>query len=100
MPLADALPAIAAYVVAVNAATFAAFAWDKHRARSGGWRVPERTLLSMAAVGGAIGALLAAQVLRHKSYKEPFRTQLRSIAALQLVALVVAGGVFVWLAVR
>ncbi|WP_394885732.1 DUF1294 domain-containing protein (plasmid) [Mesorhizobium sp. AaZ16] len=48
-----------AYVVVINMAGFLAFAWDKHCARNGLWRVPERTLLSIAAVGGTIGALVA-----------------------------------------
>src|SRR6478609_9499324 len=98
MPIAEVLLVISAYTVAVNLATFATFAWDKYRARNGLWRTSERTLLGMAAAGGTIGALLAAQLLRHKSYKEPFRTRLRSIAALQLV--LVVGGIFVWVAIR
>jgi len=98
MPIAEVLLVIAAYIVAVNLATFATFAWDKYRARNGLWRTPERTLLGMAAAGGTIGALFATQLLRHKSYKEPFRTRLRSIAALQLV--LVVGGIFVWVAIR
>ena len=65
----------------------AAFAWDKHCARNGMWRVPERTLLGMALIGGTIGAVAAQHGLRHKTRKEPFRTQLYLIAGLQVVAL-------------
>jgi uncharacterized membrane protein YsdA (DUF1294 family) len=64
-----------------------AFAWDKHCARNGMWRVPERTLLGMAFIGGTIGAVAAQHGLRHKTRKEPFRTQLYLIAGLQVVAL-------------
>ncbi|MBD2749618.1 DUF1294 domain-containing protein [Microvirga sp. BT688] len=64
-----------------------AFAWDKHCARNGMWRVPERTLLGMAFIGGTIGAVAAQHGLRHKTRKEPFRTQLYLIAGLQVVSL-------------
>jgi uncharacterized membrane protein YsdA (DUF1294 family) len=41
----------------------------------------------LAAIGGTIGAFVAAQRLRHKTYKEPFRTNLRVIALVQVLAL-------------
>jgi uncharacterized membrane protein YsdA (DUF1294 family) len=87
MTPAGTLPAAALYLVAVNAVTILAFAWDKHLARSGHWRVSERTLLTLAGAGGTVGALVAGQVLRHKTYKEPFRTRLRLIALVQVIVL-------------
>ena len=75
-------PALAAlYLLAVNAAAFAAMAADKRRAMRDQRRIPERTLLQIALIGGALGAVAAQQVLRHKTRKEPFRTQLWMIAA-------------------
>jgi uncharacterized membrane protein YsdA (DUF1294 family) len=35
----------------------------------------------MALIGGALGAVAAQQMLRHKTRKEPFRTRLWLIAA-------------------
>ncbi len=87
MSVGETLLAIALYGFAINAASYLAFAWDKHRARNGQWRVSEQTLLTMAAVGGTIGALVASRRLRHKTHKEPFRTNLRLIALAQIVAL-------------
>jgi uncharacterized membrane protein YsdA (DUF1294 family) len=78
---------LALYLCLINLATMAAFARDKHCARNSMWRVPERTLLSMALIGGTIGAVAAQHGLRHKTRKEPFRTQLYLIAGLQTVAL-------------
>ncbi|MGV8998173.1 MAG: DUF1294 domain-containing protein [Parvibaculaceae bacterium] len=40
------------------------------------YRVSEKTLLTLAAVGGAFGALAGQRVFRHKTQKEPFRTYL------------------------
>jgi uncharacterized membrane protein YsdA (DUF1294 family) len=67
---------------------FAAFAWDKHRARKGMWRISENTLLLLALIGGSLGAFAGQRILRHKTRKEPFRTKLLVIAGLQVVALV------------
>ena len=40
---------------------------DKWNAKQGKWRISETTLLMLAAVGGAIGALLGMQVWHHKT---------------------------------
>ncbi|WP_374471290.1 DUF1294 domain-containing protein [Phenylobacterium sp.] len=78
--------AVVAYLLAVNALTFAAFGLDKHRARADLRRIPERTLLGLAALGGSPGALLARPVFRHKTRKEPFGGWLRLIVWAQCVA--------------
>jgi uncharacterized membrane protein YsdA (DUF1294 family) len=79
--------AIAGYVALVNAVTFLTFAWDKYCAENGMWRVPERTLLTLAFVGGTPGAMAGQRLLRHKTRKDPFRSQLLLIAVVQVVAL-------------
>ena len=63
----------------INLLTFVLFAVDKHCASKGYWRVPERTLLHGALVGGWPAAKLAQWRLRHKTRKEPFRTHLNMI---------------------
>ena len=88
MSVGETLVAIGLYGIGINTASFLAFAWDKHCARNGLWRVSEQTLLTIAAIGGTIGAFVAASRLRHKTVKEPFRTNLRLIAAIQAIALI------------
>lgn len=90
MPVLDdnLLLSIAAYVLAINTLEFLAFAWDKHCARKGMWRISESTLLLLALIGGSVGAIAGQRVLRHKTRKEPFRTNLLVIAGLQVIALV------------
>ncbi|MDB5847700.1 MAG: DNA-binding protein [Rhodoferax sp.] len=52
---------------------FVAYAFDKAAARAGRWRTSEATLHTMALACGWPGALLAQQLLRHKSRKADFR---------------------------
>lgn len=64
------------YLAAINLAAFGAMGFDKRLAEQGRRRIPERDLLTLAAIGGAPGAIAAQQVFRHKTRKEPFRTLL------------------------
>ena len=82
-----AIPVIFAYLVAINAVSFLAFVWDKHSARNDLRRVPERTLLALAAIGGSPGAIAGQRLLHHKTRKQPFRTYLQLIIAAQIAAL-------------
>ena len=79
-----ALPAL----VLVNAWTVLRFYQDKQRAVLGERRIPEADLLGLALIGGSPGALLARQLFRHKTRKQPFSTQLFLIVALQAGGLI------------
>lgn len=46
------------YLCIINVLAFALYGIDKRRARTHHWRIPERRLLSIAWLGGALGALL------------------------------------------
>lgn len=76
-----ALPIIG-YLLAINALTFAAFGWDKYCAERQMYRVPEKTLLTLAAIGGALGGKCGQRIFHHKTQKEPFRTYLNWSVAL------------------
>lgn len=54
--------------------TFIAYALDKSAAQKGEWRTSEQTLHLLSLAGGWPGALLAQQMLRHKSAKQEFRS--------------------------
>ena len=64
--------------------------WDKLMAKKGRWRVPERTLLLIAALGGSLGSILGMEVFHHKTRHKKFSWGLPAIFLLQcvLVALV------------
>ncbi|GAA4410065.1 DUF1294 domain-containing protein [Quisquiliibacterium transsilvanicum] len=65
-------PVVALAYLAASVLAFAAYAADKSAAISGRWRTPESTLHMLGLVGGWPGALLAQQLLRHKSSKQSF----------------------------
>lgn len=82
------IPSALAILLVLNCWTMLRFWQDKQRARAGDRRIPEADLLGLAMIGGSPGALLARQLFRHKTRKEPFSTQLQVIAALQAGALI------------
>jgi uncharacterized membrane protein YsdA (DUF1294 family)/cold shock CspA family protein len=65
-------PWVAVAYVVVSLTTFVAYAIDKSAARNGRWRTSEATLHGLSAACGWPGALLAQQLLRHKSSKPEF----------------------------
>jgi uncharacterized membrane protein YsdA (DUF1294 family)/cold shock CspA family protein len=65
-------PWVGAGYVVVSLATFIAYAIDKSAARQRRWRTPEATLHCFGLACGWPGALLAQQLLRHKSSKPSF----------------------------
>ena len=73
MALTGKLPAIVfwGYLVA-SVVCFTTYAVDKSAARAGRWRTSEQTLHLMALLGGWPGALIAQNLLRHKSQKTGF----------------------------
>jgi uncharacterized membrane protein YsdA (DUF1294 family) len=80
---------VAGFYLLLSAATFIAYAADKSAAASGSRRTPERTLHLLALAGGWPGALVAQQLLRHKSTKQEFRQVFWLTALLNVVGLVV-----------
>lgn len=83
-------PLVALYLGVMNLISFCAMAWDKHRARRHGWRVPERTLLLLDFFGGSLGGILGMLLFRHKTLHLKFRV-------LPVVFLGAQAGVLFWL---
>lgn len=76
------------YLLAVNVLTFIVYGVDKWKARRGRWRVPEATLMGLAALGGSVGAWMAMQLFRHKTQKKKFRYGVPVLFVLQVAAVV------------
>lgn len=62
-----------AYYLIVNVIAFLLYGVDKLKAKADAWRIPEKTLLLIAAVGGAFGAFLGMKVFHHKTRKPLFK---------------------------
>jgi uncharacterized membrane protein YsdA (DUF1294 family) len=66
-----------------NLMTFAIFGFDKFFARSNRKRIREKTLFTLAIVGGSVGAIFAQKIFRHKTRK--FRYSIWVILIIQFV---------------
>ena len=64
---------IGIYYICVNVIAFILYGLDKKYAREGRWRIPEKTLLGSALIGGAAGAWIGMQTFRHKTKHMSFR---------------------------
>ena len=73
--------------LALSLLTFVVYAIDKSKAKRSVWRIPEKTLHLLSLVGGWPGALLAQQLLRHKSSKTSFRIVFWLTLCLNLVVI-------------
>lgn len=60
------------YIIVINVVSFLVYGLDKWKAKTGRWRIPERTLLILALIGGSAGALAAMLLFRHKTKKIKF----------------------------
>ena len=74
------------YLLLINAAGFLLMLVDKIKAKRNLWRIPEATLMGVAAVGGSIGAIAGMNLFRHKTKHAKFYIGLPVILALQVVS--------------
>ncbi|GIO57055.1 DUF1294 domain-containing protein [Paenibacillus cellulositrophicus] len=65
--------ALLIWFIFINAVGYLIMSEDKRRARNRRDRVPERTLFLLAAIGGALGVLIAMYRKRHKTRHLSFR---------------------------
>ena len=76
----------ACYLILVNIVALAAFGIDKRKAVRHKYRIPEATLLGLALIGGAAGALAGMHLFHHKTRKPLFRA-IPVLLAAQIVLL-------------
>lgn len=79
------VPLLLFYLVTINALGFLIMLADKEKAKKRLWRIPEATLLTVAALGGSIGCLAGMKVFHHKTRKPKFYIGIPVILALQLI---------------
>ena len=59
--------AYGAFILVMSLIAFSLYGADKRKAKKGAWRIPEAVLLNFGFFGGAVGALFAMRVFRHKT---------------------------------
>ena len=72
------------YLLAVNIATFFLYGIDKYKAKKNKWRISEATLMTMAAIGGSIGAWAGMRLWHHKTMHKKFKYGIPLIIILQI----------------
>lgn len=75
------------YLFLINAAGFLLMLIDKRRAIKSRWRIPEKTLLLFALLGGSFGVLLGMKLARHKTKKPVFSIGVPIILAVWIISL-------------
>ena len=75
---------IICYLLAVNIVTFLLYGIDKYKAKKGKWRISEATLLTMAAIGGSIGAWAGMRLWHHKTMHKKFNYGIPLIIIMQI----------------
>ncbi len=74
------------YLLIINAIGFAVMLADKYKAKNNLWRIPEKVLMGIAAIGGSVGVWIGMQTARHKTRHPKFTIGVPVILALQIAA--------------
>ena len=61
------------YLAVINLAGFIMYAVDKAKAKQKARRIPEKTLLNFARLGGGLGCWLGMKTFHHKTLHKQFR---------------------------
>lgn len=75
------------YVIAINVIGLCAFGIDKLKAVCHKRRIRESTLLTIAFIGGSLGALSGMYLFRHKIRKNPFSVGVPLMLTVHIIVL-------------
>ena len=76
------------YLVIINIIGFLAMLIDKQKAKRGSWRIPEKTLIILTAIGGGIGTLIGMYTFRHKTKKLKFTIGIPAILIAEILLVI------------
>ncbi len=76
------------YLLLINCIGFFIMGYDKHQAKKGNWRTPEKTLMTIALMGGSLGTTCGMYFFRHKTKKTRFSAGFPVILVFQIVLIV------------
>ena len=72
------------YIAGINILTFFVYGIDKWKAKNNKWRIAEATLLTLAVIGGSIGAWMGMRVWHHKTKHKKFIFGIPAIFIVQI----------------
>ena len=75
------------YVFFTNLLLFILMGLDKRKAKLNHWRISEKTLFSLALMGGSIGGILGIYTFRHKTKHLKFTLGFPIIFLFQLISI-------------
>jgi uncharacterized membrane protein YsdA (DUF1294 family) len=73
------------YLILINIIAFIMYGADKRKAVKRQWRIPERTLIGVAVLGGGFGALLGMRVFHHKTKHPKFTIGVPAIIIIEVI---------------
>ncbi len=79
------------YLIIINIIGFLIMWIDKRKAIKGNWRIPEKTLFIITALGGGIGTIAGMYTFRHKTQKIAFVIGFPVITILEIIAIIYFG---------
>ena len=83
--MSDGLKIALIFMVFMSVVGFFTMGIDKAKAKRNAWRIPEKTLLGFAFLGGGAGVWLGMEVFRHKTKHWYFKYGLPAIAMLEFI---------------
>lgn len=78
---------IVIYFVIINIIGFFIMWLDKRKAKKGAWRIPEKTLFLITALGGGTGTIAGMYTFRHKTQKMQFVIGFPVITILEFITI-------------
>lgn len=76
------------YFICINILGFFIMWLDKRKAKKGAWRIPEKTLFIITALGGGIGTIAGMYTFKHKTQKIQFVIGFPFITILEIVTII------------
>ncbi len=76
------------YLLVINLIGLLIMYIDKKKAKYGSWRIPEKTLLIIAMLGGSIGTITGMYWFRHKTKKLKFTLGFPTILISEIIIII------------
>ena len=76
------------YILCINLFGILIMFIDKRKAIKGSWRIPEKTLLIIALLGGSVGTMMGMYCFRHKTKKLKFTIGFPVIMITEIIVII------------